>query len=509
MDRLSSVLEGAVSTMPQISAVSYQYPDGSGFFYDTRSRSLQRVEWPRNWQVRLNRSETNPQTAPQSEGRWVLRPSVIDGEAESTFIVPARTPDGDLGVIAMRVELEPLSKSLATDAEFQNIKLVRFILLNNREVVAHPELQTMSDKARPLISDLKDPFLKELESGERFDLAIVGDIEDVETFALEVEDDQRVFAIMTDESRASGGKITVGIHFDPSAGSAELESLFTIAVVGGGLFLGSILIAILLGRRAAVPMQRLAHAAQLVQENKLDDVEPLKVGRVKEMAAASTAFNEMVAGLRERVKIRDLFGKYVPQDVADLLLTDDSTAEPKNVQATVLFLDIVGFSAISENLSPAEVVETMNAFFSDAVQLIEDEEGMVTQFQGDAILAVFNVPIEKEDHAKSAIRAALTILEAMEQRTYEGHQLKCRIGINTGPLVAGAIGAQDRLSYTVYGDAVNVAARLEQMNKEYGTQILVAGPTAELASEFDFKEIGKLPIRGRKEPVDVFTLAGG
>ena len=84
--------------------------------------------------------------------------------------------------------------------------------------------------------------------------------------------------------------------------------------------------------------------------------------------------------------------------------------------------------------------------------------------------------------------------------------MRCRIGINTGPLVAGAIGAQDRLSYTVYGDAVNVAARLEQMNKEFDTQILVSGGTAELADQFTYKKIGNLPIRGRKEPVDVFTV---
>ncbi len=508
MERFSSLLVGAVSTMPQIIAVSYQYPDGTGLFFDAKAQSLQRVEWPRNWQVRLNRSDDNPQTAPPSEGLWVLRPSVITGMAESTFIVPARTGSGDLGVVAVRVELETLSQSLATDAKFRNIELVRFILLNNREVVAHPELQMMIDKARPVINDLKDPFLKALDNGKRYDLTIVGDIDDVETFLLETDDDQqRVFAVMSDESRVSGGKITVGVHFDPSAGSTEFEKLITIAVVGGGLFLGSIIVAIIIGRRAAVPMQQLAHAAQQVQDNKLDEVEPLRVGRVKELAAASTAFNEMVSGLKERVKIRDLFGKYVPQDVANLLLTDDSTAEPKNVQATVLFLDIVGFSSISENMSPAEVVETMNAFFSDAVHLIEEQEGMVTQFQGDAILAVFNVPIERKDHAISAIRAALSILETLERRNYAGHELRCRIGINTGPLVAGAIGAQDRLSYTVYGDAVNVAARLEQMNKEHGTQILLAGPTVDLAEGYNFKKIGKLPIRGRKEPVEVFTLA--
>ena len=262
-----------------------------------------------------------------------------------------------------------------------------------------------------------------------------------------------------------------------------------------------------LGRRAAAPMKQLADAAQLVQNNKLDEVAPLPVSSVKELAAATTAFNEMVDGLKERVKIRDLFGKYVPQNVATLLLTDDTTAEPKNAEATILFLDIEGFSTISEKLSPAEVVATMNAFFSEAVELIEEEGGMVTQFQGDAILAVFNVPVPQENHAAAAVRAGLSIINQIKQNKYAGQTLNCRIGINTGPLVAGAIGAQDRLSYTVYGDAVNVAARLEQMNKEYDTRILLTQATADLVKDHQFKQIGKLPIRGRRTPADVYTIA--
>ena len=101
----------------------------------------------------------------------------------------------------------------------------------------------------------------------------------------------------------------------------------------------------------------------MVQSNRLDDVEPLSVGPVKELAAASSAFNEMVDGLKERETIRDLFGKYVPQDVASMLLSDASTAQPKNAVATAFFLDIAGFSTISEKLTPAELVATINAFF--------------------------------------------------------------------------------------------------------------------------------------------------
>ncbi len=505
--RLESVLTGVVSTLPQIAAVSFQYPDGTGFFYDAQTRAMQRVVWPENWRIRLNRGEVNPQTSPRSEGIWVLRPSVMDGTPASTFIIPARTPTGDVGAVAVRVDPSPLSKSLATNATFRGYELVRFLLFNNRIVLGHPQLQNLDGVSRPSIEDLDDPYLKQLDKGERFELAIVGEIPGVETFVLQADEGERVFALMSDTSREAGGELAVGVHFDPQAGAAEFNRLISVAAIGGALLISSIMVAFFLGRRAAAPMKRLADAAQLVQNNELDRVKPLPVGSVKELAAAATAFNSMVDGLKERIKIRDLFGKYVPQDVATLLLSDDTTAEPRNTEATVLFLDIVGFSSISENLSPAAVVETMNAFFSDAVKLIEIEQGMVIQFQGDAILAVFNVPIEREDHASSAIRAALSIIETIKQQDYAGHKLECRIGINTGPLVAGAIGAHDRLSYTVYGDAVNVAARLEQMNKEFGTRILLSGSTAELVEDIPFKMIGKLPIRGRETAVDVFTLA--
>ena len=162
---------------------------------------------------------------------------------------------------------------------------------------------------------------------------------------------------------------------------------------------------------------------------------------------------------------------------------------------------------MSEKLEPAAVVATINAFFSDAVRLIEAEGGMVTQFQGDAILAVFNAPVPRDDHAASASRAASSIVHAIAQRRYEGQQLSCRIGINTGPVVAGAIGAEDRLSYTVYGDAVNVAARLEPLNKEFGTKILLAAATVALIDDASFRKIGTVPIRGRDGHVDVFTPA--
>ncbi len=498
-ETLKSVLSGALSTIPQAAAVSFQDRNGDGFFYESASKTLHRVHWKEEWRVRMDR--------PPIEGLWVLRPSVLDGSRTGTFIAPARTPTGDVGAVAVRVDVSPLSDALAMNASYNGYDLIRFLLFNNRIVVGHPLLANSPTLNRPTIDELGDPYLMELFETEREPLTLVADIPGVETFLLHTLAGDRVFALMTDESRKTGGEVLIGVHFDPATGTTEVKRLFLVIAVGGALLIVSVGVAILLGKRAAAPVRRLANAARLVRNNELDSVEKLPIGTVSELADAAEAFNGMVEGLRERARIRDLFGKYVPQDVAAMLLNDETAGRPQSTVATVLFLDLAGFSTMSEQLDPAGIVSTLNAFFSDAVDVIEKHHGMVTQFQGDAILAVFNVPVTLANHEKHAIASAREIAETVARRDYAGQKLICRIGINTGTLVAGAVGASGRLNYTVHGDAVNIAARLESMNKEFGTTILVSETTFAAAEDSaSFRQIGSLPIRGREKPVIVYTI---
>ncbi|MEQ9490184.1 MAG: adenylate/guanylate cyclase domain-containing protein [Alphaproteobacteria bacterium] len=496
---LVSTLSGALSTIPQAAAVSFQDRNGDGFFYESAAKDLHRVHWKQEWRVRMDR--------PPIEGLWVLRPSVLDGARAGTFIAPARTPTGDVGAVAVRADIAPLSGALAMDASYRGYDLIRFLLFNNRIVVGHPLLANSPELNRPTIDELGDPYLMELFESKRYDLTLVDQIPGVDTFVLRTRAGDRVFALMTDKSRKTGGEVLIGVHFDPAAGTTEVKRLILVIAVGAALLLISVIVAILLGKRAAAPVRRLATAANLVRNNELDKVENLPIGPVSELADAAEAFNGMVEGLRERARIRDLFGKYVPQDVAAMLLNDDSAGQPHSTVATVLFLDLAGFSTMSEQLDPAGIVATLNEFFSDAVAAIEKHHGMVTQFQGDAILAVFNVPVALPDHEKHAIATAREIAATVAGRDYAGQKLTCRIGINTGTLVAGAVGAAGRLNYTVHGDAVNIAARLESMNKDYGTTILVSETTVDTAEgSATFRQIGSLPIRGREKPVCVYTI---
>ena len=132
---------------------------------------------------------------------------------------------------------------------------------------------------------------------------------------------------------------------------------------------------------------------------------------------------------------------------------------------------------------------------------------MVTQFQGDAILATFNVPVPDPNHAANALRAALDMQSAARRREFAGRRIGSRIGINTGRLVAGAVGAKGRLSYTVHGDAVNLAARLEALNKALGTRILVSAATAARVEGFDLEPKGEVDVRGQSGRVAVYGLA--
>ncbi len=167
--------------------------------------------------------------------------------------------------------------------------------------------------------------------------------------------------------------------------------------------------------------------------------------------------------------ISDIFGKYVPESVAKQIVADGGALEPKQSVATILYTDIESFTTTAESIPPKQVVQMLNEYFPAVIEPISRFGGVVNQFQGDAMLVTFNVPLEDADHAQNAVNAAIGIQQASSGRTFAGVPLRTRIGVNTGEVIAGNIGAGDRFNYTVHGDAVNLAARLEQLNKDHGT----------------------------------------
>jgi class 3 adenylate cyclase len=216
--------------------------------------------------------------------------------------------------------------------------------------------------------------------------------------------------------------------------------------------------------------------------------------------------------LRDEVRkqldfISDIFGKYVPESIAKQIVAGGGTLEPTQTTATILYSDIESFTTLAESVPPKQVVQMLNEYFPAVIEPITRYGGVVNQFQGDAMLVTFNVPLENPDHAQNAVKAAIEMQEVSSGRTFAGMPLHTRIGVNTGEVIAGNVGAGDRFNYTVHGDAVNLAARLEQLNKEHGTRIIVSESTVDsLSDKENIEPLGEVEIRGKSQAVRIFKI---
>ena len=208
----------------------------------------------------------------------------------------------------------------------------------------------------------------------------------------------------------------------------------------------------------------------------------------------------------ERKTIADVFGRYVPRTIVDAVVSDRGSLAPVHREATVLFVDLAGFTRLTERLGAERIVEVLNEYFDTVTEIISERNGVVTQFQGDAVLATFNVPVEDAKHADRAVAAASDIIARIESGRFGNEALDVRIGVNTGSLIAGNVGGGGRQTYTVHGDAVNLAARLEAMNKELATRVLISASTAALLERTDLKRVAELEVRGLSGKHPVFTL---
>jgi adenylate cyclase len=212
----------------------------------------------------------------------------------------------------------------------------------------------------------------------------------------------------------------------------------------------------------------------------------------------------------EQTAAEDL-SRFVSKEVAARITSSDLQIQPGDGEsryATIIFTDIEGFSGVSENMSAQELAKTLNAYFGAMGSVIDRYGGVITLFEGDLMLITFNAIKDDPDHALNAVRTAIAIEELARTQTFNGAVLKTRCGINTGEINVGAVGAQDRLVFTVHGDNVNVAARLEQLNKQYGTYIMM-GEATHLAVQGDCPctLVCETPVKGRAQAVKVYSPA--
>lgn len=298
---------------------------------------------------------------------------------------------------------------------------------------------------------------------------------------------------------------------------AAHDTWLTILSVGTGFCLVTLIMGWILGRNLAGPVVRLSGAAQQVA-NGLFHVR-VAVDRRDEIGQLGTAFNTMAAGLGdyrdkvvEETRIRTNLSRYLSPDIVERLICDESATKLGGTrqEVTVLFADVVGFTSLAETHAPEEVVGALNELFTLLTDIVFRHGGIVDKFLGDCVMAVFGAPREQKDHALRAVRAADDMVRSVDranagwQRTLPG-RIELSIGINTGVVVAGNIGSERRMEYTVIGDAVNVAARLEPLARP--GQVLLSGSTKQqVQGEFNCTLIGSRQLSGRRKPVDVYAV---
>ena len=217
---------------------------------------------------------------------------------------------------------------------------------------------------------------------------------------------------------------------------------------------------------------------------------------------------------REKRQVKRLFSRYVSKDVYEQLMTDPARAAlgGRRRHMTVLFSDVRGFTAMSEKATPEEVVSQLNEYFSRMVRVLFEHRGTLDKFVGDMVMGLFGAPLDDHDHAEHAVQAALAMSRALDDlnRAWAAAgkpQLDIGIGISTGDMVAGNIGSDTIMSYTVIGDTVNLGARLESLNKEYGTRVIISEMTrAALKGRYDIHPLGEVTVKGKSKPVAIFEV---
>jgi len=284
-----------------------------------------------------------------------------------------------------------------------------------------------------------------------------------------------------------------------------VASVFVIALIlliSGGTFIA---------RKITNPVTILAEGAGKIEQGQYDL--HIKVDQKDELGLLAQRFNAMAKGLAERAKVRSLLGKVVSPAIAEQLINKGVELGGEDRQATILFCDIRNFTRLCEAHTAKQVITLLNKLLTRLSGVIDQHHGVIDKYIGDAVMALFGVPIIDEKQAENAVYAALAMqheLNIINQELAERHlpEIGLGIGVNSASIVAGNMGSETRLNYTVIGDGVNLSSRLEGLTKYYGVEVLVSQATKELCPEIFFQEIDTVRVKGKMQGLMVFQPLG-
>jgi class 3 adenylate cyclase len=336
-------------------------------------------------------------------------------------------------------------------------------------------------------------------------------------FEVETWREEKVWVVSTPLRRGRDGEQIGALRMAVRRDRVEAfldESRNLFRLTGLIAVLGGVLLAQAIGGAVTAPVRELATGVRRVGQGDLSV--QFEVNTKDELAMLADAYNRMVLGLQEREWLRDMFGRFVSREVAEAIRSGQVRLAGENRVVSVLFCDIRGFTARSEQHTPEEMVALLNEYLPVVVEAAQHHEGTVNKFGGDSTLIIYGAPKHLQESAYQAVLTALDMradLDVLNARLVAQGEAPIRIGvgINTGMALAGAVGPEERQEYTVIGDTVNLASRIEALNKQYPDyDVLISGETYQALGtrrvEFEFVDLGEIQIRGKARPVHVWAV---
>ncbi|WP_067341307.1 adenylate/guanylate cyclase domain-containing protein [Stappia indica] len=521
LEDLRGELIAAVHANPSLDALVVNDAAGDGFgIYRSPTGKL----WPfRRQQIPEEaRLYALPQMTANSPATW--GPLVTSGGMLYANVTVPLVRGGTLiGYLTAAVSIDELGRTVRQLDEGEHSTV--FIIANGNEVIAHSDIEDFAAPGGEVprlpvtIEQLGDRALARLATSKPMENFQQASAAGVEVRDLDNDDGGPDYLSMTKVIAGYGpGVWTVGQYYVASSISREVQRLFGSAIVGLLSILLAIGLSVLLVRRATRPLAEISRQARFVGELDFDKVEHLPRNMVREIDQVFQAFNAMVSGLRA-------MNTYVPRSLFRKLmrLGVDKAAVASERDLTFIFTDIVGFTSMSENLTAAQTADILNEHFALLVAAVEREGGTVDKFIGDGMLAFWGAPDERADHALAAARACLGIAAALREGNAQalangGKMVRMRIGLHTGRVVVGNVGALDRWNYTVVGDAVNLCERLQSFGRDVAPQdemVILASDTAVsriqaqsggMIAAGAARKVGTHRLRGRSEAIAVWRL---
>lgn len=535
-DRIETLTRGALAATPQVAGIGVLRAEDGRMLGATR---MVNTESAFSMDKPADAAAILADVLKTGSAHWL---DPIWADEIATTVMPVQGPlrkDGQfIGAVASVVGFNGLSRFLRDADKGMENDISAFILFDDHYVLAHPALaerkfdfsKVTGRPPLPTLEEVGDPVaasiwsvvgpdgvgtkLAKWNEGKKVDTRVHERRSDVQFRQAEV-DGVSYFYLLRSISDYGEHPFTLVAVMREEDVDREIERFQHLLVVGFSILIGSVLAAMIVGKMISRRIRLLSGAAVALRDLDFQNVPRLPDSRFREVADAAAAFNAMISGLR-------WFETYVPKSlVLRLIRRDGAQAEipSEEREVTVLFTDIKGFSAMAEKMSPQETADWLNRHFTRIAACIEAEGGTVDKFIGDAVMAFWGAPDEQPDHAARALRAAHAIAQVVAEEAEEariaGRPPVClRVGVHSGPVIVGNIGAATRINYTIVGDTVNTAARLEALGGEMmGDEcyvVLVSDDTVRAAGnctiDMPLAPIGAFSLRGRVALVDVWRL---